>query len=449
MGQIQSLEEFISLLSRRRWLIIAVALLGTLLSAIYAKSRPDVFLAEAVIQIETPTVTETAEPATRRSSNAPQLLQAIQQRLTTRGNLMAMIERHGLFADLPGLSIDRKVDLLRKSVTFESVGSLTGEAYGQTSGISALIIRAWLGEAEISARVANDFAQGILDQSSAGQMARADQNAVFFKEEEARLWQEITAIESDVAAYKNAHSGALPTLRDARRDELVSLNSDLRRLNQDLLALDEQRTRIGPPDNLRETDRRKLQELAAEISVLEAQVGSLTDRKSEIEAALTATPEVERVLNAYDRSLRQLQQQYEANNRRMAEAETSQRLAERQQAERITLLERAVAPEYPTGSGDKKLAIAGGLASIAAALALAFALDLLHPAVRSAAQMERQLGLRPVISIPPISMPKPGRGKGPVKLLDGQNKPVSGLPRFAVLAVGATVALVIAAAAIS
>ena len=178
MGQIQSLEEFISLLLRRRWLIIVVTVLGTLSAAIYAKSRPDTFETAAVIQVEVPTVR--SGDASASGSVAAQTLQAIEQRLTTRENLAAVIERHGIYAETPGLSLDKKIDMLRAAVSFQGVDSAAGQAYGQARNISAIIVFARMGDAELAARVANDFAQGILDQSSSGQRDRAEQNVAFF-----------------------------------------------------------------------------------------------------------------------------------------------------------------------------------------------------------------------------------------------------------------------------
>ena len=56
MGHIQSLEELLGFLLRRRWLILAVALVGTLLSAVYAKTRPDIYETAAVIQVQSAAV---------------------------------------------------------------------------------------------------------------------------------------------------------------------------------------------------------------------------------------------------------------------------------------------------------------------------------------------------------------------------------------------------------
>ena len=41
-------------------------------------------------------------------------------------------------------------------------------------------------------------------------------------------WQEISALEAEIEAYKTANNHSLPSIRDARRDELVSIEDDQR-----------------------------------------------------------------------------------------------------------------------------------------------------------------------------------------------------------------------------
>ncbi len=442
MGQIQSIEELVGLILRRRWMIIAITLLGMAGSVIYAKSRPDVFETAAVIQIQSPAVTEAADGAAPVASGAAQVLQTIEQRLTTRENLIAMIDRHGLFADLTTASMDTKILMLRQAVRFQAVESAAGQSFGQSRSISAILIYAKLGSADLAARVANDFAQGILDQSAAGQRERANQNVEFFKEEEARIWKDITALEAEIAAYKNANADALPTLRDARRDELAGFDDDLRQVDQDRVALAGQRAVIEQKQTLRETDRRQLDEIAAKTKVLDAQIAAITARRDAIQTALAATPEVERVINGYGRRLTQLQEQYDVVTQRMAESQTTQRLAERQQAERFTLLERAIIPEYPLGNGGKKIVMAGSVVSLLGALFLAFLLDLAKPVVRTAAQMQRQLDLQPVVCIPEIRAAKGAFGNAALRIIDDPGRPIFGMPRYAVIAVVTTLLLI-------
>lgn len=405
MGHIQTLDDFISFLIRRRSIIIAVTILGVALSVFVAKTRPKTYESFAAIQIQPPRVTDSSQIATGDDpSGSVQVLQTIEQQLTTRESLTAMIERHGLFIDLPGLTLEQKISLLRNSISFQQIASAAAPTYGSPARASALIITARLGDPEQAARVANDFAQGFLDQSSAGQSDRAAANFAFFNEDEARLRTAIAALEDQIAAYKNANANALPGIEDARRAELVSLESDLRDLEQSIVALNSERAAIAALDTLRATDRRRLDELLATTAQFDAQRSALTARKSEIEVAMAQTPEVERTLRGFERDLQQLQTQYDVASRRLAEAETDVRLADQQQDERFALLERAITPEFATGRGAKRLAAVGAIASLLGAVALAFLLDLLKPVVRTEAQMMRELDLRPVVSIPEVTL---------------------------------------------
>lgn len=441
MGQIQSLDELLNFLFRRRWIILAVALIGAILSAVYAKSRPDTYETAAVIQVQSASVQGTD---TQRSSAAAVTLQMIEQRLTTRENLAAVISRHGIYADLP-LSMDKKIDLLRTAISFQGVDSAAGQNFGEARAISAILVFARMDDPELAARVANDFAQGILDQSAAGQRARVDQNVIFFQQDVARIGDAIAQLEAEAAAYKSDNAENLPEARDARRDEVVALETDLRRQVQDRLALEGEAARINAKPSLRETDRRALDDIAARLQVLATQINASEARKAQLEADLTASAEVERVLAGFERQLDQLRNQYDAATSRMVQAETDARLAELQQAERFALLERAIVPEGAMGGGNRKLAIAGAFASLMAGLALAFVLDLMFPVVRTAAQMERQLDLRPVVTIPEVKRPR-GQGHGAMRLLDDPTKPLLGLPRYVVFATAATLMLLTVAA---
>lgn len=446
MGQIQSLEEFISLLLRRRWLIIAITVIGTLAAVIYAKSRPSTYETAAVIQIESAQVAESATNGQQPAADgggAAQVLQTIEQRLTTRDALAAMIERHKLFADTPALSENEKLAALRAAVTLQMVDSAGGQAIGQGRAISAIIVFVRFGNAALAAELANDFAQGILDQSAAGQRARADQNVTFFKQEEARVFAAIAAVEAEMTAYKAANADAMPDISSARRDEITSLDADLRQATQDEAGLQAEKAAIEAKQTRRETDRRRLADIAAALDVLDAKIAQSNARKAEISTTLTSTPEIERVLAGYDRELQQLQSQYTVITQRMAEAETTQRLAENQQSGRFSLLERAVTPEFPSGGGKKKIAIAGTIGSLLAALSLSFFLDLLKPVVRTSAQMQRQLDLEPVVCIPEIRAPKGRLGRAALRFIDDPKRPIFGLPRFAVMAGGLMLILVV------
>ncbi|HSF64004.1 MAG TPA: Wzz/FepE/Etk N-terminal domain-containing protein [Paracoccaceae bacterium] len=411
MGQIQSLDDLIGMILRRRWLIAVVTALGTLATVLVLLGRVPVWEAVAVLQVQSSTVSEDGTPAAGPSSAAAQRLQAIEQRLTTRTSLLEVIERQGLYRDLP-LTDDEKVNLLRQSLRFQTVASVGAVTYGAAPVVSALLIIARADSGGLAARVANDFAQSILDAGAEGQTARTREALEFFREEEARVSAAMLALEAEMAAYRNAHADALPGQVDLRREEFLALEAELRGLGQEGAALEDEAARILARGALRETDRRQLALIEDRRAALAAQAVGLTARRDAIAAAMARVPEVERALAAFQRQLDQLQGQYDVVTRRLAEADTARKLEERQQAERFALLERAVVPEQPVSGGRRTLAAAGALASLMLALGLAFVVDHLRPVIRTAAQMERMLDLRPVVAIPEMAARPPRRRSG-------------------------------------
>lgn len=438
MGQIQNIEDLLNFLRRRFWLIVSLAVIGTVLAAIYAKTRPDTYEAFAAIEVQGPQI---GDPA---STGSAQLLQSIEQRLTTRENLLAVIDRHGLYRDMPGLSEDRRISLLRASISFEGIASAGNTAYGSTAQLSAIIVSARDGQAEMAARLANDFAQGVLDMSSSGKLEQARDTLAFYQEEERRLSAEIAVVEAEIAAYKEQNGAAVSTLAEAQRDELAELETDLRALDQELVALLEEQRQLTSRGDLRATEQRRLQEIDARVAVLTEQKAALATRRGKLTETLGRIPEVERALAGYQRQLDLLQDGLSVVITKLTEADTDAKLAERQQTERFALLDRAITPEHATGSGGKKLVIAGAMASLLGALGLAFVLDLMKPVLRTSAQMERQLGLRPIVAIPELDLPgRTRRGSGP--RLGEMRQKVQALPPLVLGCCGLTCVLLVAA----
>ena len=78
----------------------------------------------------------------------------------------------------------------------------------------------------------------------------------------------------------------------------------------------------------------------------------------------------------------------------------NQLLDSRNQAERFEVLETAIVPEFAVSASRRKIALAGGVLVALLALGTALAIEILDGRLRSPAQMERELGVTPVIAIP-------------------------------------------------
>ncbi len=407
MGNIQSLADVIALIRRRLLPILVVVLLGSIATLFAVLRMPHVYETAAVLQVELPRVAADATTA-EALSRSSQRLQLLQQDLTSRDSMLAMIEKHGLFADHPALTPTEKVVALRRSIRIETVRA--GQAgFGGDQPVSAMVIVVQLEDRQKAADLANDLARHVLFLTAERQSERVRETLGFYAAEEERLGLAIAALEAEITAFKNANVDALPEGMQARRDEIGRLDAALAELDAQVLDLTQELGSLTARGTPRTIEQRQIAMLQAQIAGLESQRQAALARRAGVEAAINRAPMVETQLGTFARRLQQMQDQYSVINRRRAEAETTQRLDSERQTERFQLLEAALPPDYPLASGRRKMMVFGVFASVLVALAMALGLELRNPVLRSARQMERTLDLRPVIALPVMPTPRSRR----------------------------------------
>ena len=388
VNKILPIAEAVSMLRRRLLVFALIAVTGTVISFFYALDLPKLYATSAVIQIQTSAVSDSLVSG-RDSSRALQQLQRTEQRLMARDHLIRIISKYNLFSDIPGASINDKVYWLRISTQIEQV---TNPSLQWRTDISptALTITVQLGDPVQVADVANEFVTSVLEQSRQQREDRVREALEFFESEETRVGREITALDTEIAAFKRANADALP-------DAIAAMRSQLIGLEEADLAFEQQLVELTGGDV---TDRRPV--IVKRINEIEEQRASLGERRDFIREVISRAPQVEKTFNTLTRRLDKLEEQYTIITRHRAEAEMGQMLETNRQSENFEILELAQIPDQPIAPSRRKVFAMGSFASIALASALVYVLEALNPVLRTAAQMERQLGLRPVVAIPNI-----------------------------------------------
>jgi polysaccharide chain length determinant protein (PEP-CTERM system associated) len=206
--------------------------------------------------------------------------------------------------------------------------------------------------------------------------------------------QQIQQLEATLAQKRAIYSDSNPAIRSLRAQiAVLRANLPARAVNDDVL---------DPKEAQMASIRRQMELLETQVALLQEQKSSLVERKARLEESIRRTPEVEVALNALYRRQTALQAQYGEIVRKRTEAETGEKLEVNQQAERFEVVENAVAAEEPVSPDRMKIVVLGSGFSLALALGIAFLVEMLRPAIRSTAQMERKLELRPVVAIPRI-----------------------------------------------
>ncbi|WP_424979915.1 DUF874 domain-containing protein [Leisingera sp. S232] len=407
MGPIYTLSDFLDMVRRRLFTISCMFVLGCLLSLWFAASQQHEYETAEVLQITQPQIAGELAKSTVEGSSARRM-QLIEQRLMARSTLLEIMEEFGLYADLDALTELQKVVKLRTAVQITGVAAAR-EGFADDGTISVLTITARMPTAEQAQQVAREFGRRTIELSIATRIEQARETLSFFEEKEAVLAEQVTVLEDEIAAYRNANDVTLSGTIEFRRAEIAAMNNGLLEIARERIeirrAADQAQAKERPA-----TARRLQEEAKEQLATLDAQEALLTQRRAELEASLQTTPEVERRLGAYDRRLEQLQGELAQMNARRNEAEVGFRLETSRQAERLTIIEPAPLPDYPVTGARKTKALIGAAASLILALLTAFLQELRHPVLRTAAQMERETGLAPVVSIPQMDTRPPPRG---------------------------------------
>jgi len=395
VGPIQSIPEFLSWLRRRAPLILVVAMLGALAGIAAALQSERVYSATAVIQVINPVISD--EGGAAAATTLTRRVQTIEQQLMSRENVLALADRYGMFQDRD-ISLNEQVALLREAISIENIAAAhTG--YTSDGALSGLVISTRASDPVLAAAISNELAGMLVSQSASTRQESAQSALRFFQQEEARLQELIEALSDQIAAFQTVNEGFLPGAQVLRREDLRRLEDSRLEIERGIVQL---RSELATLDaNSRRTiTLRRIAQINDEITARTDEAALINARIDAIRGDLVRAPEVAREINAMERTMTQLQAQLTSAAERRRDAEVGLRIEDDQQSDRFVLLEAALVPEHAVSTGRKKIAAVWAMAGVMLGLGLAYVLEWMHPAMRTAQQMERELQLRPVISIP-------------------------------------------------
>lgn len=399
MDQFYTLGDFLDLVRRRARIIVLIIVVGCIVSLVYALSQRHLYESSEVIQVTQPSVSR-GDADSASDASIARRLQLVEQQLMTRNTVLEIAGKYGVFDDMPDLSETEKVVRMRESISIAGVPAPSDRAR-EDGVISVLTITATFGTPELAQQIASEFSRRTIELSTDSRMTRARETLEFFQAEEERLTAEINAIEDKIAAYRRENDLARPGELDMRREQVAAINAALLEIERETLRLERQLSDLDRGQRAA-TLERQTREIELQLNALADQKALLETRLEGLNQAIGSTPEVESELGILERRRENMQTELDVVSVRVAEAELSFKLESERRSETLTVIEEAPLPENPVSGSRKKLALMGGMASVAFAFVVAFLLDMYRPVIRTAAQMERRLGITPVVTIPPV-----------------------------------------------
>jgi tyrosine-protein kinase Etk/Wzc len=395
MAQIDSVTQAFKAIRRRAGLIVALVLIGSMAVLYVATTRDRVYEAVAVVQIETPQIALGLGEGGRIGAETPidSRLSLIEQRLMSRASLAQIITDFDLFSQIDDSSGDSRITAMRQAVIITRIFN-QAESWRPDRMPTGLSIVVRLDDPQIAADVANHFVTQIMTEGRNRATVQAESTLAFFAAEEARVGAQIAGIENRIAALKTEFADALPETAPIRADQMRQLNEAQLSLEQQVVSFEQGR------------DRLRSDEAQRQDAILREQRALVAARIAALTAQNQIAPEVERQLNQLERDRTRLQQEFAAITARRSEAAMTQVLESREQSSRFEVLEIATPPQWPINASRGEVLATGVAAVILGALVFALSLEWLSPRLRTSDQIERALGIRPVVVIPDLRVPR-------------------------------------------
>ena len=239
----ESLRERLRALSRYQGRIALVTGLAVTASILLAFLLPPTYQSQATILIEQQEIPQDLVRSTI-TSFADQRVQVISQRVMTSQNLLQIIERYDLYADIRK-SKPREVLLkqMRDDVHMQMIGAdVIDPRSGRPTRANIAFSVAYENRTpDVAFKVANELTSLYLNENSSSRTKQAQQAASFLKEEADRLNAEISAMDTQLAAFKTKHSESLPELTQLNMTGMERTDTELRDVENRLGTLNQQR----------------------------------------------------------------------------------------------------------------------------------------------------------------------------------------------------------------
>lgn len=392
----------------------AIVAIGVGLTVLYAQSLTNTYQTTAVIQILQPQNFSQIQP---NSNNTAVLLrlQAIEQQLLSRNSLTGIIQKYDLFSDNPSIPFTEKIDLLRETVQLIETQNAT-TAWQPNMRPASLLIRVSNSDPDMAATIANELSRVLLELSRDNTADQTTKALDFFVKEKARVGNEIATLDREISLFKQKNADLLPEGRTSLRNQLTILDATILQIKSEIIPI-----KGNDQDRKNIITERLLRQLQEQLSLVES-------KKQFIRSQIDRGPEVERALISLKRNLVQVSEKFSLINKQLAETELRQKLEESKQLSIFKILDRALVPKHRISPNKKKIVILGTGFSLALAIAMIAFLELRNGIVRTASQMDLQLDLAPIVTIPSLRKPNQHKAESDHANLFDNNSPVVSKP---------------------
>ena len=443
---------------RRLPLMMVIVAAVTTLAIYFALTLPPIYKSYARFQVEAPQIPDEMVASIVETQAAEQL-QLLEQQLMTRANLLRIAREHEVFENPEELTPEDIVNIMRDSTQIirdsgrDQATLMWVEFNGRTGQVAADVVNAYttmiLETNASSRRVRAESTLSFFEQETQRLAAEIDAQSdriIAFKKDnidalpedlnyrqqrQGLLQERISRLEDERVSVVNQRNEMVTLFETTGRlDNEVRLTPEQERLQElkqqlnDALAVysdtnprvimlrnqvaqaesalagsvstTEGETAVRPASIIDVT----LNEMDLRLEEIDQEVIRMGEELEELGRIIAATTTNAITLERLERDLDSIQDRYNVALDNLDQARMAERVEVNAQGQRITLIEGAAIPEYPSGTSRTKVALAGLALGIALAGGVFVLLELLNQKLRHPEEVRTRFNIVPIGVIP-------------------------------------------------
>jgi len=223
-----SLDDYLAILRRRRWVILIPALLGPLLAYSISLAIPNRYTSQTLVLVEHQKVPETYVKSVVTDDLSTRL-STMQEQILSRTRLQPIIERFGLYKrDASKVPMEDLVARLRKDIKITPVTTITRSS----EGLPGFSISVEASDARTAQQICAEITSMFMAENLQAREQHAEGTTQFLRKQLEEAKAKLDEQDGKLAAFKSRYIGQLPGQEQANLNLLMGFNTQLEAVTQ-------------------------------------------------------------------------------------------------------------------------------------------------------------------------------------------------------------------------
>lgn len=237
-----SAEEYLTLLLRRKWLVLTMAVVGAATGLLLAVVIPPQYTSHTMVLVEEPVIPDSyVKPVV--NEDVSQRLASMQGQILSRTRLQDLIEQFNPYKkDMGKVEMEVMIERLKKSIKVAPLNPMPGTTSREMPGFTVDVT---LGDPHLAQQICNEISSMFRSQNIHQRQKQAEDTTEFLAKQLEEAKAKLDEEDAKLAAFQSRHIGALPedektnlTLLSGTTPQLEAATQGLNQARQEKTFLD-------------------------------------------------------------------------------------------------------------------------------------------------------------------------------------------------------------------